>query len=137
MSAAESMDLSESPLEIRRSFHWGVLVAHDASSTEMPSSVGATGIEATDTALAIRVRHAQDVDLSGDPFVVSVVLGLGTAPSQPTVECVMDIPSGTVEIGDADRSDRFHLTSGLWTVAVQLLPFDHPEAVALWFSPSP
>lgn len=114
----------------------------DEQHWEVPAPDGSV-VTATGSGLLISVHHAQDVNLEGladdEPipgFIVAVDCWRTAAPSGTTViwEGDLDIPSGRLLIGDAEREDVLELTPGRWHVEVAADPPDYPDEVAIWFS---
>jgi len=94
-------------------------------------------VTATGSAVAVAVRHAQDVDLgsAAGEFQVSLEVRLGK-PTETAVcfDGVIDIPSGRITFGDADHEDSLNVVPGRWRVQVDLEPEDMPEHVNIWIS---
>jgi hypothetical protein len=127
-------------LQLRRSFGWGVLLISDARSRDIPVSLPKGPVTATDTAVAIAVRHAQDVDYEGGetaPAAVSVNVLAGPADVAATdFEGSIRLGSGVLAVGDAEQEETVDVRPGSYRVQVRL---DHPEYaenVDVWLTPA-
>jgi hypothetical protein len=99
---------------------------------------------ASRSCLEVVVRHAQDTDRdlstlgpsdAVPPFEVLVRCWLNTEPSSDTyIEATLDVPSGRVVVGDAERWDTIQLVPGMWTLRVATTPADHPREVDIWLN---
>jgi len=130
---------------VRRPFGWGVLFIGDSEAQPVevdPHAAVTWGRE--DEAVAVLVRHAQDVDAEvldglGDeddvPLVEVTVTIRWTAAPAPDSEGVLAVPSGLIIIGDAERQDVVAVSPGRWRVQVTLEPSEHAEQVGLWLTP--
>jgi hypothetical protein len=120
---------------VDRPFGWGLLLIGDRTLQEVPSIDPDAAVAATGS--CVGVRHAQDVDLgSGDnEFRVSLGVRLGQ-PTETSVcfDGVIDVPSGEITFGDADRQDSLDVVPGRWRVQVNLEPEDFPEHAEIWIS---
>ena len=136
--------VDEPELTIRRPFEWGiVLIADSEHGGELPELQRGHPCAAGPSVLIVVVRHAQDTDAdlaALDPndvvpsFEVTVRCWKARPPLEsPTFLTELDLSSGSVEIGDADRWDALILAPGRWKVSVKAEPADHPEVVDLWF----
>ncbi len=118
-------------VSLRRSFAWGVFIGDSgADVVEVnPDVVVTWGRE--DEALAVLVRHAQDVDdhvfdgLEDDEEVpwVEVTLNVrwGTPTgSQTDEDGFIAVPTGVVTIGDANIEAVFAMPPGRWRVQPSL-----------------
>lgn len=117
--------MSETPLEpnrvttVKRPFHWGIviIVGDDwGGESEVPTFDPHRMVAASDFAVTIAVRHAQDTDEveTGDDGVEYVkfaeaIVVVRLLDSSPTDEGrrevfsgVIGVPSGRLSIGDAD-----------------------------------
>jgi hypothetical protein len=135
-------------VSLRRSFAWGVFFIGDSRADVVevnPDVVVTWGRQ--DEALAVLVRHAQDVDdevldaLDDDEEVpwVEVALNVrwGTRTASGTDgDGFIAVPSGVVTIGDANFEDVFALPPGRWRVQLSLDPHDDAERVDVWLSPA-
>lgn len=133
--------MTEQLVELRRPFAWGVLLVGDASDARIPSVPAEGSISRSATQVAIPVRHEQDVALSGDnpdeitPFAVRLSCSGGTAQSQALeFDDVIELPSGRLAIGDADRVETVGLSPGRWRIQVAMEPAHHAEVVRVWYS---
>jgi hypothetical protein len=132
-------------LEVARPFEWGiVLVCDEQASDDWPSLERGAAFATSSSCLAIVVRHAQDTDADlgslqpsdpVPPFNVSVRCWVNeTPPSDASIRVDLEVPSGRVVIGDAERWDTIDLVPGGWAVSVTTGPVDHPESVDIWFN---
>jgi hypothetical protein len=131
-------------LHIERAFGLGLLLVMDRDSSEVLELTSAL-VSASSSGLAIKVHHAADVDLAGysdDDVIplaqveVDVHVGPG-APSDVLYRGSIDVPSGVVTVGDADREDRLEVEPGQWDVQIICNPADeHAEKVLIWLQPS-
>jgi hypothetical protein len=120
---------------LRRTFDWGILFVTDSDETGLPDFDLAKTVDTTPCAMSIAVRHAQDVEVDNEPFLVSVAVHVSAEPpplAHLTFNGVIDFPSGRLEIGDADETQTIQLSPGRWSVAVEAVPADHPEQVDIW-----
>lgn len=103
---------SRSPLaELTTPFPWGVLLISDASSTEpIPSWASAEdSVTATDTALVMRVLHADEGDCR-----VRVWNDDADVAGAPVFTGMINIASGVAKVSDAlgDASAEVAVTAG-------------------------
>ncbi len=127
---------------IRRPFNWGVVLVSHHGSKEVPLDLDEGGFGTSATALAFAVRHAQDVDLHGIPENGLVPLAEVTVevtagpPVGPTArQHVLDIPSGTLSIGDADGEELIPIQRPRCRVSVALDEPQHAEHARVWVEP--
>lgn len=132
------------PLVIERPFNWGVLLVSDQFTDDIPGS-SQTGFSVSQQALAIAVRHAQDVDyddldLEPDdvvpPTQVRVRVLEGRCPQPTDFDCQIAVPSGKLSIGDAEHEVLIDVESGTYRIEVALDVAEHPESVEVWWSPA-
>lgn len=91
------------------------------------------------TGLAVKVLHAQDVDLSGygDDVIppaqvqIEVIVGDG-APESQAASGVIDVPSGVLTVGDAEQEDAVEIGPGRWAVQIECAPRQNAEKVCVW-----
>ena len=116
----------------------------DARAEYTPLEFQAGPVAATSTALAIRVRHASDVEFKGLPadaivpeFAVNVTVAAGPSPDVPLAfDGVVAVPSGTLLLGDADQEDALPIEPGRYRVQVWLDDSDHAENVRIALTPA-
>lgn len=126
-------------LDLQRPFGWGVLMLSDAHTNDTPLSLDSGPVAATPGAVAVKVRHAQDVEFDGldddeevPLFVVNVSMAVGPSrDSGLAFDGVLDLPSGTLLIGDADREDVVTIDPGLYRVQIWLDDWDYAENVRI------
>jgi hypothetical protein len=122
-------------LHIVRTFNWGLLLLNDRGATDLPEGAPTAPDFATATrsAIAVNVRHAQDVDIDDEPAKVTIDVYLAGAP-EGTVDFRADLDaiSGTLEIGDADATDELEIGPGTWALALNATPADYPDDIQLW-----
>lgn len=128
---------------VKRPFSWGVLLLMDRDASDVPS-LGDAPVSAWGRGLAVKVLHAQDVDATGyladaavSPAQVEVQMRIGSAlqPGAETFRGAIDVPSGVLTVGDAEREDALAIGPGRWTVEIDCTPPDHAEIVRVWLSP--
>ena len=93
--------------------------------------------------LAVKVLHAQDVDLRGfetdegiPPAKVHVDVLVGDHPrSEVLFSGVIDVPSGMLTLGDAEQEDALKVGRGRWSVHVDCSPHEFAENVRVWLQP--
>jgi hypothetical protein len=123
----------------RRSFGWGLLLILDRDASEVPEPSEAVVSQSKD-GLAVKVLHAQDVDLFGNepvdvvpPAQVRIEMQIGDRPpGAVSFSGTIDVQSGVLTVGDADREDSLHLGAGRWAVQVDCQPLEHAELVFIW-----
>lgn len=111
----------------------------DAHTEDTPVSMEMGPVAATPTALAIRVRHASDVEFDGvndneevPAFVVNVSVVTGALrDSALAFDGALDVPSGTLLIGDADQEDAVHVDPGSIRVQIWVDEPDYAENVRI------
>lgn len=127
----------------KRPFWWGLILLLDRDSTEVPQLIDAVVSPSRD-GLAVKVMHAQDVDLSGfdadeiaPPAEVQVDIHIGEAgPGQVLFTGSIDIPSGVLTVGDAEQEDTLEIGAGRWAVQVDCEPPEYAEQVRVWLRPA-
>lgn len=123
-------------------FRWGLLTAFDAESRwELPDDVSAAVVTATATAVAVQVRHSQDIeepegwpsDLGLPEVLVRVVVAFAASPSSAAVDFEGSLlcQSGHMAIGDAENERVLDVPPGLLRVQVSLFPREFAEYVVL------
>ncbi len=134
---------AEPDLAVRRPFQWGILILADptASGVRWPELVRGAAFAATPSCVVTVVRHAQDTDsdptLAPDdvvpPFEVSVRCWVNRQQTTETsFDGLLELPSGSLQLGDADRWDKITMPSDVWPIQIATFPPDHPEQVDIW-----
>jgi hypothetical protein len=129
-------------LDVQRSFGWGFVLIADSRAPDIPDLFGDGIVVATSTAVAVLVRHAQDVNAEGlddedevPPFSVSVHVWTGRSTDVATIfDGVIAVPSGQLTVGDADRVDLLAIGPGRWRIQIVLAPEVHAENVGIWIT---
>lgn len=127
-------------------FRWGLLTAFDSENKwELPTDVSADVVTATDTALAVQVRHSQDIeepegwpnDLGLPDVLVRVVVAFVESPGSAVVdfEGSLMCRSGRLAVGDAEDERVLDVPPGLLRVQVSLFPREFAEDVVLRLIP--
>ena len=128
-------------------FRWGLLIAFDpVSNWDLPDDVAAAVVTATDTALAVQVRHSQDmeepegwpVDLGLPEAQVRVVVAFSESPDSVAVDfdSTLLCESGRLSVGDAENERVLDVPAGVLRVQVSLIPRDFAEFVVLRLIPT-
>jgi hypothetical protein len=125
--------------QTKRPFGWGVALFLDRDTDDL--------LELTDSPVsqsrhgfALKVHHAQDVELTGfgvdasvTPAEVEISIRLGDEPPGPgTFSGVIEVPSGVLTAGDADHEDALAIGTGRWSVQVDCDPPGYAERVTVW-----
>lgn len=125
-------------------FRWGLLLAFDAEAPWELPELGGTTVSATETCIAVPVRHAADVDddvvdgLGQDApipdFTVQVrcLVGAGAGSVGGVFEGHLLCPSGRLVVGDAEEERVIEVPAGRLRVQVDCAPSEHAERVTLW-----
>lgn len=125
--------------EVTRPFWWGMVLLMDRDGTDVPPVTDSI-VSTSDSGLAIKVRHASDVDLQGvqadevvPPALVHIYIRTDDRPP-PDVPFAGQIvvPSGVLSVGDADEEAALEIGSGPWAVHVDCVPADCAETVSVW-----
>ncbi len=127
----------------KRPFSWGHVVLLDRDSANVPQPSGEVVSPSRD-GLAVKVLHAQDVDLAGyegdeivPPAEVQVDIFIGdAAPGEVLFTGFIDLPSGVLTVGDAEREDALKIGAGRWAVQVDCQPSEFAELVRVWLRPA-
>ena len=138
-------DGSNRGFRMDRPFGWGILLIGDSASHDVPATESGVVVVATRTVVAVGVRHAQDVDFEpadeeqeGPQFSVTVEVRLGqVAETAAHFDGVIEVPSGRITVGDADRDESLSVTPGRWRMQLALTPEDQPEQVDVWITNAP
>lgn len=128
-------------------FRWGLLTAFDKErSGGLPDDVSANAVTATDTALAVQVRHSQDIeepkdwpsDLSLPEAQVRVVVAFAESPDGAPVEFegFLQCQSGRLAVGDAENERVLDVPAGVLRIQVSLFPREFAEYVVLRLIPA-
>jgi hypothetical protein len=135
---------AELPFRIQRAFGWGVLMLSDRGTQLIPEASADSSISSTDEAVAVSVRHAQDVNIAFDDIdryarvplaEVEVNLSIGPVTQAETdFDQTMSVPSGFLAVGDADHEDVVEVGPGRWRVQVACTPSEHADRVDVWLS---
>jgi hypothetical protein len=96
----------------RRPFEWGIVLLMDRDALDVPPLTGDV-VSHSAGGLAVKVLHAQDVDLSGlevddvvPPAQVEIVVLIsGGPPADPVFSGVIEVPSGVLTVGEAGHQD--------------------------------
>ncbi|MBD3927215.1 hypothetical protein IEZ26_21515 [Nocardioides cavernae] len=125
--------------QTRRPLWWGLLLLMDREASDVPA-LTADVVSFSRTGLAVKVLHAQDVDLSGyggddvsppAQVQIEVIFGDG-APESPASSGVIDVPSGVLTVGDAELQDTVEIGPGRWAAQVECTPRENAEKVCVW-----
>jgi hypothetical protein len=127
----------------KRPFSWGLVLLLDRDTSEIPQLTDSVVSQSTG-GMAVKVLHAQDVDLSGlgaddivPPAEVEVEIHIGAdAPGDVPFSGTIDVPSGVLTVGDADQEHALDLGAGRWAVQVDCEPPEHAERVRVWLRPT-
>ena len=125
--------------QISRPFHWGLLLFMDQKAPVVPE-VPDDIVSQSASGVAVKVRHAQDVELSAfeaddviPPAHVHVDVRIDEGPPAAAVfSGLIDVPSGVLTVGDVDHDDVLDVGPGRWAVQVECLPRDDAERVTIW-----
>ena len=121
-------------MTIRRPFHWGIVVLIPEGDAQVPDVDPDAMVSTNGQALVILVRHAQDVDSFDDDvrwaeaeivFRLLVEEPTSAVPRREVFRGVIDMPSGRLEVGDADGNVVVPAHPGANTVIVTVDPA-HP-----------
>lgn len=89
------------------------------------------------------VRYAQDVEISSPadeeiaPFEVSACCSSGVSGGHELAfDTVVELLSGLMAIGDAEREELLRLTPGIYRIQIEADPSVHPEWINVWYSPA-
>jgi hypothetical protein len=127
--------VTDSVLSIKRPSNWGVVLVMDADTSDIPRELGRSGAGRSRTCLAFQVRHAQDHDIGHNPFEVCIDVRLGRPDRTVELEHRIEVPSGTVTIGDAEGEERVDISGSSCLVSVELDDAQHAEHVVVWLAP--
>ena len=111
----------------------------DRDSSDVPSLTKSV-VSASPSGLAVKVLHAQDVDLTGfeadeivPPAQVQVLIRVGDrSQADALFSGEIDVPSGVLTVGDAEQEDALEIGSGRWAVQVDCAPRESAETVQIW-----
>lgn len=128
-------------------FRWGLLTAFDSENRwDLPYDVSAELVTATETAIAVQVRHSQDIeepegwpsDLSLPEQLVRVVVAFAESPKGAPVDfrTSLQCPSGRLAVGDAENERVLDVPPGLLRIQVSLFPREFAEHVILRVTPT-
>jgi hypothetical protein len=133
-------------VSITRPWHWGIAIASSPAAV-VPDNLGTSLVMANSGAVAIKVRHAQDIDaevFEGDwdwatatIHVRSLVDVDSTTPGELLYEGDLTLPEGRLIVGDADSEVAFNDLGA--KTRVRVVARD-PEATGLaevWIDLSP
>ena len=107
----------------------------------MPYEIGGSDIRASDTSLAVPVRHAADVEIDETPLPdgpssaeveVRVLLAEQDSAGSVQFDGVLPSPSGQLLIGDAESERAVTVPAGMVRIRVRLEPAEHAEVVTLY-----
>lgn len=118
-----------------RTFGWGSIYASDAEQPEFGDHDFHTGgpVWATPDDVVIATVHAGAVDPSeADVALLLQVLDKPLPSAKYTA--VINVPSGVLNIGDADDSDDVVLHPGQWRMQINVDRPDWPSAVEIHLS---
>lgn len=126
----------------RRSFSWGLLLVLCRDAGDLPEFTDAV-VSQSPHGLAVKVLHAQDVDLHGfendqvippAEFGVEVLVG-DRPPGDVPFSGLIDVPSGVLTLGDAEHQESIEVGAGRWAVYIECSPWEFAESVRLWLQP--
>ncbi|GAB3710937.1 NUDIX hydrolase [Mariniluteicoccus flavus] len=124
-----------------RSFGWGVVAISDPEATDVPGDLVDGPVTPAGHGLLVRVRHASDVEvpqaLGPDDVVPPAQVAMRVhvdepMPANPTWTGMLDLPSRSLVIGDADSEVELELDRPRCSVAVVLDPVDHATSLDLF-----
>jgi hypothetical protein len=128
--------------QTRRPFWWGLVLLMDRDASDVP---GITDEVVSQSAhgLAVKVLHAQDVDLSEfesdeviPPAEIEVEVLVSDRPASDVLfSGVIEVPSGVLTLGDAEHEDALEIGPGRWAVQVGCSPQEFAENVRVWLQP--
>ena len=125
---------------VTRPFSWGLLLLLDRDAADVPSLDDGL-VSASGSGVAVKALHAQDVDVSGYPadarvpppqVEVRVRVEAALPPAEVCFRGEIDVPSGVLTVGDAEREDALAIGPGRWSVEVACKPREHAEVVRAW-----
>ena len=125
--------------QVKRPFWWGLLLVMDRDASDVPS-LNDSAVSQSTQGLAVKVLHAQDVDLSGagpddvaPPAPVLVDVRIGEHPHTDVLfRGTIDVPSGVLTVGDAEQEDALEIGPGRWAVQVDCAPRQFAQTVRIW-----
>lgn len=113
----------------------------DERRASLPDDLTSARVTATETALAVLVRHSQDStapegwpdDLGQPEAQVQVIVAFTQAPAGSAVEFegLLRCESGRLAVGDAGTEQLLDVPAGVLRVQVSLFPVDFAEIVVL------
>jgi hypothetical protein len=130
--------MTDPHLRVVRLFNWGLLILADRGTKDLPDTPAELPDLATATrsAVLLNVRHAADVDLNDEPAQVAVNAYIGTAPELVAdFRALLDVPSGVLEIGDAEGVAELDVGPGTWLLTANVRPAEHPDTIDIWVEP--
>ena len=139
MTVTSAADESGETVRVQRRFEWGIFFLYDDDAPALADHVAGATVTADSQSVSICVRHAQDVEIGEDPFVVTLDVHLRARPPLPNSavhEAVIDVTSGVIHIGDADDEYDVRLPPGRWRVRILATPEEHAEHVDIWLEPT-
>jgi hypothetical protein len=128
--------------QVERPFWWGQILLMDRDAPEVPPLTESV-VSASSSGLAVKVLHAQDVDLTRfeddeivPPAQVLVHVRVGDQPRADALfSGELDVPSGVLTVGDAEQEDALEIGPGRWAVQVDCAPREFAETVRVWLQP--
>jgi hypothetical protein len=134
------------PAMIRRPFHWGIVfMLAEEQKANIPEPVRDQLVSANESGISVSVRHAQDSDeVEGDYIkFAEVQIGFRVLDAPPvTTEYrrevfrgTIDLPSGRLNVGDADEETIVNGHRGPNTIIVSVnadVARDEVSPDALW-----
>lgn len=106
-----------------RAYNWGAIYAFDADEGDFDGLDGDGPVWRTPHWITIRVLHARTVD-PGDADVEMTLVVHDEPADTAAYDEIIDLPSGVLNIGDANADDDVELHPGRWRIQVDL---DLPE----------
>jgi hypothetical protein len=122
-----------------RPFWWGIVLLMDRDATDIPEVTDSV-VSSSDSGVAIKVLHAQDVDLGAAPSgavmptaLVNIRIRTGVTPPPGIATAArIDVPSGVLTVGDAEQEHALEIGPGRWVVHVNCAPAEFAETVDIW-----
>jgi hypothetical protein len=121
-----------------RAFEWGAIYVSDAARYEPDDHDFHEGgpVWATPDHVAVATVHAGAVD-PAEADVELLLQVLDRALPSADYATVINVPSGVLNIGDADDSDDITLHPGQWRLQINVDRPDEPSAIEIFMSPAP
>lgn len=109
-------------------FHWGICIVADSEMEDVPTLAGDAGRSRTALVIPVHDPTVEHAD-------VVVRCHEEPAPGRVRVEAVIEVPSGQLEVGDANRNCMFAIPTRRCRIQIAAMPWGAASTIDVWIVP--